>query len=422
MVIALLVLVCGGGAAIARFLADGAIESRRRDPFPWGTLVVNLGGTFVLGLLVGLSASHRTMELIGTATIGSYTTFSTWMLETHRPQRTARPGSRGSTSPPDSRSGSRRPLGGDRESAVSEPGIKLTTYFGEREREGGGFLADALFDVYERHRMRTSVLLRGVEGFGERHRLQTDRLLTLSESLPVVSVAIDTRERIEAAVPEVLELARHGLTTLERARLATGDGLAGLVLPDPPGGVALKLTVYGGRGVRTGREAGYVAAVDVLRAAGADGASVLLGVDGTLHGGRRRARFFARNAGVPLMLLSIGSRSSLQAALPMLSRLLEDPVITIERVQICKAAGRLLAQPDPVAGRDPSGLPIWQKLMVHVEEQAKHDGHPVHVQLGATAPRRQAPPARPCCAASAVSMATTSRSPTGCCRSGATCR
>ena len=67
---------------------------------------------------------------------------------------------------------------------MSEPGIKLTTYFGEREREGGGFLADALFDVYERHRMRTSVLLRGVEGFGERHRLQTDRLLTLSESLP----------------------------------------------------------------------------------------------------------------------------------------------------------------------------------------------------------------------------------------------
>jgi PII-like signaling protein len=264
---------------------------------------------------------------------------------------------------------------------MSEPGIKLTTYFGEREREGGRFLADALLDVYERHRMRTSVLLRGVEGFGERHRLQTDRLLTLSESLPVVSIAIDTRERIEAAVPEVLELSRHGLTTLERARLAAGDGLAGLALPDPPGAMALKLTVYGGRGVRAGGEAGYVAAVDLLRAAGVDGASVLLGVDGTLHGERRRARFFARNAGVPLMLLSIGSRSGLQAVLPQLSGLLEDPVVTIEHVQVCKAAGRLIAEPDPVAGRDPSGLPIWQKLMVHVEEQAKHDGHPVYVQL-----------------------------------------
>ncbi len=85
MVIAVVVLACGGLAAIARFVADGAVQSRRLGEFPWGTLVVNLGGTFVLGMLVGLSTSHRTMELIGTATIGSYTTFSTWMLETHRP-------------------------------------------------------------------------------------------------------------------------------------------------------------------------------------------------------------------------------------------------------------------------------------------------------------------------------------------------
>lgn len=81
---ALLVLACGGVAAIARFLADGAVQSRGGE-FPWGTLAVNLGGTFLLGMLVGLAASHRTMELLGTATIGSYTTFSTWMLETHRP-------------------------------------------------------------------------------------------------------------------------------------------------------------------------------------------------------------------------------------------------------------------------------------------------------------------------------------------------
>lgn len=85
MVTAVLVLACGGLAAIARFIADGAVQSRRLGEFPWGTLVVNLGGTFVLGMLVGLAASHRTMELIGTSTIGSYTTFSTWMLETHRP-------------------------------------------------------------------------------------------------------------------------------------------------------------------------------------------------------------------------------------------------------------------------------------------------------------------------------------------------
>jgi PII-like signaling protein len=264
---------------------------------------------------------------------------------------------------------------------VNEPGVKLTTYFGEREREGKRFLADALFDLYERHRMRTSVLLRGIEGFGDRHRLQTDRLLTLSESLPVVSIAIDTRERIEAAVPEVLALGGHGLTTLERAQLVTRTGLEQPTLIPEAAGAATQVTLYGGRSVRSGGEAGYVAAVDSLRAAGAGGASVLLGVDGTLHGDRRRARFFARNAGVPMMLLAVGQRASLEAALPELTRLLDDPVMTVERVQICKSAGALIAEPHRVPARDPSGLPVWQKLTVHVEEQARCDGHPLHVEL-----------------------------------------
>jgi fluoride exporter len=81
----LLVLVGGGGGAIARFAVDAAVQARRLGEFPFGTLAVNLGGSLVLGLLVGLPTSHRAMVILGTATIGSYTTFSTWLLETHRP-------------------------------------------------------------------------------------------------------------------------------------------------------------------------------------------------------------------------------------------------------------------------------------------------------------------------------------------------
>jgi PII-like signaling protein len=63
---------------------------------------------------------------------------------------------------------------------VSADALKLTTYFGERDRAGGGFLADALADVYARHALGTSLVLRGVAGFGVKHHLHTDRLLTLS--------------------------------------------------------------------------------------------------------------------------------------------------------------------------------------------------------------------------------------------------
>jgi CrcB protein len=76
--------VLGGAGAIARFLLDRAIARRVARPFPFGTLTVNLSGAVLLGLLSGLTLSHHTSLLAGTAFVGSYTTFSTWMLETQR--------------------------------------------------------------------------------------------------------------------------------------------------------------------------------------------------------------------------------------------------------------------------------------------------------------------------------------------------
>jgi len=78
------VVVLGGAGAIARFLLDRAIARRVARPFPFGTLTVNLSGAVLLGLISGLTLSHHASLLAGTAFVGSYTTFSTWMLETQR--------------------------------------------------------------------------------------------------------------------------------------------------------------------------------------------------------------------------------------------------------------------------------------------------------------------------------------------------
>jgi CrcB protein len=78
------VAILGSLGSIARFLLDGAVSARSSSSFPFGTLVVNASGVFVLGLLTGLALSGEALLLAGSATIGSYTTFSTWMLETHR--------------------------------------------------------------------------------------------------------------------------------------------------------------------------------------------------------------------------------------------------------------------------------------------------------------------------------------------------
>jgi fluoride exporter len=74
----------GGAGAVSRFLLDRAVSKRVGRPFPFGTLVVNISGALLLGFFGGLALSPSLALLAGTAFVGSYTTFSTWMLETQR--------------------------------------------------------------------------------------------------------------------------------------------------------------------------------------------------------------------------------------------------------------------------------------------------------------------------------------------------
>jgi fluoride exporter len=74
----------GGVGAIARFLLDGAVASRVAGAFPFGTLAVNLSGALVLGVLHGAGVGGDALRLVGIGLLGGYTTFSTWMLESHR--------------------------------------------------------------------------------------------------------------------------------------------------------------------------------------------------------------------------------------------------------------------------------------------------------------------------------------------------
>jgi fluoride exporter len=76
--------VLGGIGAMLRFLLDGAVTRRTGGGFPFGTLAVNLSGALILGILTGAALRGDGYELWGVGLVGGYTTFSTWMLETHR--------------------------------------------------------------------------------------------------------------------------------------------------------------------------------------------------------------------------------------------------------------------------------------------------------------------------------------------------
>lgn len=76
--------VLGGLGAIARFLLDGAVARWLGRAFPFGTLAVNLSGTFMLGVVVGAALGDDAYRLAALGFLGAFTTFSTWAAESHR--------------------------------------------------------------------------------------------------------------------------------------------------------------------------------------------------------------------------------------------------------------------------------------------------------------------------------------------------
>jgi PII-like signaling protein len=254
---------------------------------------------------------------------------------------------------------------------VSGEYLKLTAYFAERLRSDNRFLADALLDLYSERAVATSVVLRGIASFGPHHVLRSDQSLSASEDSPIAIAAVDRADKIVPLADQVAAMTNRGLVTLERARLHDGSG--GSAPPD-----TVKLTVYVGRQDRVSGLPAHLAVCDVLHRLGFAGAAVFLGVDGTKDGQRRRARFFSRNVDVPVMIIAIGTASQADHAIPELEAVLRRPLLTLERVQLCKRDGRLMDRPAALPASDDNGRPLWQKLMVYTSEATLHDSVPIH--------------------------------------------
>jgi fluoride exporter len=74
----------GGVAAAARFVLDAEVTVRRQSRFPFGILAVNLLGSLALGIVAGAGLDGDGYTVVAGGVIGSFTTFSTWILDSHR--------------------------------------------------------------------------------------------------------------------------------------------------------------------------------------------------------------------------------------------------------------------------------------------------------------------------------------------------
>jgi PII-like signaling protein len=260
-------------------------------------------------------------------------------------------------------------------------GLKLDVYFGESLEVGGRPASEALMELLAECEVAVGALYRGIEGFGIGRRIHAERFPDISTDLPLIAEAIDARERIEALLQRVDAVVDKGLVTVEHSLLATGGDVARADFPDGVGASG-RLIVYCARGERAGPRPAHRAVVDLLRRHGANGATVLLGVDGVIGGRRRRAALFTRNADVPMAVVAVGPIGVLRRVLGELPGVLREPLANLERIAVVKHDGTLLEPlpliPDDLAEENP---PAWLALRVYTRQSARAGGQAVSEAL-----------------------------------------
>lgn len=105
--------------------------------------------------------------------------------------------------------------------------LRLTVVVGESDVVGHRPLYSELVHRAHVAGLAGASVFRGIEGFGASGQIHTNRLLSLSEDLPVSVVVVDTAERIEAFLPVVEELVTEGLVVVDDVRVVRHVGRGG---------------------------------------------------------------------------------------------------------------------------------------------------------------------------------------------------
>jgi len=95
----------------------------------------------------------------------------------------------------------------------------MRIHIGESDRWHGKLLYEAIVELLRREKFSGATVLRGVGGYGSSSVYHTDKVLRLSQDLPIVIEVVEAAERIEQILPQLDEMIGGGLVTLEKVRV-----------------------------------------------------------------------------------------------------------------------------------------------------------------------------------------------------------
>jgi uncharacterized protein len=95
----------------------------------------------------------------------------------------------------------------------------MRIHIGESDKWHGKQLDQAIVEMLRKEGFSGATVLRGVGGYGGSSIYHTDKLLRLSQDLPIIVEVVESQERIESILPRLDEMIEGGLVTLEKVRV-----------------------------------------------------------------------------------------------------------------------------------------------------------------------------------------------------------
>lgn len=221
------------------------------------------------------------------------------------------------------------------------PAKKVTVYVMEGQTYHGTACYVAILDYLFFRGIADATVTRGIAGFGPDHKLQTSRLVELSDQMPIKIEFIETPERVQEVLPKLTEIAAKGLlevhdTNVIRPSSAKGPLEASVPATKLQAKAKMMRILIGEQDTWNDRPL-YRALVEALRANDIAGVTVYRGILG--YGVNRRIRKDSTlnlSHHAPVLLTVVDAEEKLRAFFPVLDQMVKQGLVVLSDVDVIK--------------------------------------------------------------------------------------
>ena len=222
------------------------------------------------------------------------------------------------------------------------PAKKVTVYVGQDQQYHGESVYAAILDFLFYRKVAGATVTRGIAGFGADHRMQTDRILALTENLPMKVEFVETPKKVEELLPKLQEMVGAGLIEIQDTTIVKAESsgqTARLVSPTSlkQAGTAKLMRIFVGENDKWNGKPLHQALMESMRANDIAGVTVYQGILG--YGANRRihqdsALHLSHDR--PMMLSVVDTEERLRAFLPVLDDMVQQGLVVFSDVDVIK--------------------------------------------------------------------------------------